>query len=253
MLASAAPAAAAQGGFDASSGVALTVVASSTALGVSSSSQDNIAISGSASRSTGVAGYGDIGVYANGSRSAIRLAGGGSIPAERNDAHVVGDIVLDNYDDLWYCVADGTPGQFRKMTGLNTAGSFHAVTPARAHDTRTSGAGQLVAGTNRLIYVGDRLPVGATTFQLDYIPQRARAISANITIRNTVGRGYLAINPGGDAVDHGSIINWTANGQTIANGVTLALNSYRQVTVIANSGLAGSSTDFIIDVLGYWL
>jgi len=57
------------------------------------------------------------------------------------------------------------------------------------------------------------------------------------------------VNPGGTTVVSASSINWSAAGQILANGISLTLNSSREITVIA--GGAGS-TQFIIDILGYY-
>ena len=84
----------------------------------------------------------------------------------------------------------------------------------------------------------------------DVVPDGATAISANITVVNTVNTNNFCINPGGDTSHNSSTINWYATGQTIANGVTLKISSGRQVTVVA--GAQGGSADIIIDVLGYW-
>ena len=58
------------------------------------------------------------------------------------------------------------------------------------------------------------------------------------------------MNPGGDTVEGASTINWSAAGQTLANGVALTLNGSRQLTVVAGGP---GSTNFIIDISGYWL
>ena len=47
-----------------------------------------------------------------------------------------------------------------------------------------------------------------------------------------------------------STINWSAPGQVLANGVTLTLNTDRQLTIVAGGG---GSTEFIVDISGYYL
>lgn len=157
--------------------------------------------------------------------------------------------------NLWFCVDDNSSHNWRKLAGLSTAGAFHALTPKRVYDSRAASPAQgtLAAGSNRLVSIKDgRDSVGAVT-NLDMVPAGATAITANVTVTaTTTAFGYLAINPGGDTVEGASTINWSTPGQTIANGVTLKINSSRQVTVICN-GLAGAVTPFIIDVTGYYL
>ena len=48
----------------------------------------------------------------------------------------------------------------------------------------------------------------------------------------------------------GSSINWFASGQLLANGLTVTLDNNRQVNVFCGGG---GTTDFIIDILGYYL
>ena len=46
-------------------------------------------------------------------------------------------------------------------------------------------------------------------------------------------------------------ITFTRTGQNLANGVILSLNTNRELTVVA--GGTGASTNFIVDITGYWL
>jgi hypothetical protein len=82
-------------------------------------------------------------------------------------------------------------------------------------------------------------------------PVGATAVTANVTVVNTVVSGFLAVNPGGDTVVKAATINWSAAGQVLNNGVNLTLDGSRQVTVIAG-GLPGAQTDFVIDLTGYY-
>ncbi|MBI4885440.1 MAG: hypothetical protein HY826_15445 [Actinobacteria bacterium] len=162
--------------------------------------------------------------------------------------------------DLWFCTYDdglfgGSNPKWRKITGQNVAGAFHAVTPFRAYDSRAAAPtpGVISIGQNRLVSVKDERDNSGVVITANKVPANARAVSANITITGTVGGfGYLAINPGGDTVERASTINWAASNQTIANGVMLTLNTTREITVICN-GAAGNSTHFIVDVSGYFL
>ena len=89
-----------------------------------------------------------------------------------------------------------------------------------------------------------------TLVNSDFVPAGATAVFANVTIVDTVGAGYLAINPGGTTTVAASTINWSASGQILANGISLTLNSTRQITVVNGSG---GATQFIIDITGYWM
>jgi hypothetical protein len=179
------------------------------------------------------------------------FAGPKTLPRLRTDSHLVGEI--DNVaGDLWMCVEAGTPGTWRKITGPAAAGAFHAISPARVYDSRSAAPtpGQLGSGANRLVSVADQrnLNTGAVA-TANVVPVGASAVSVNVTIANTVDGGYLAVNPGGNTVVSASAINWTASGQAAANSIIVPINAARQVTVICGGG----STDFILDVSGYFL
>lgn len=163
-----------------------------------------------------------------------------------------GQFKVDN-GDLWFCVDDASTRRWRKITGKGVAGGFHAVTPGRVHDSRPAqgGAGPLATGNNRTISVATRInPVGGAVLENNFVPAGAFAVTLNITAVNTVGNGFIGVNPGGGTTMGASSINWTA-GQTIANGIVCALNASRQLTIVA--GGAATSTNFIIDITGYYL
>jgi hypothetical protein len=87
----------------------------------------------------------------------------------------------------------------------------------------------------------------------DVVPAGATAISCNVTVVNTVGGGFLTVNPGGNLTVGGATVNWFATGQILNNGVIVQINSTtREVTVIAG-GTTGTRTDFVIDVTGYFI
>lgn len=175
-------------------------------------------------------------------------------PSARTDAHQVGEIDTDSNGDLWYCTIAGTPGTWRKLTGPSAAGSFHALTPGRVYDSRSSRYAQhgvLGNSQHRTISVAnsyDSLSGALNTS--NFVPAGAVAVFANVTVTNTVNWGWLAINPGGDTAVRSSTINWTASGLTIANGISLTLDGARQITVV---NVSGGSADFIIDISGYYL
>ncbi|MDP2290406.1 MAG: hypothetical protein Q8M22_04415 [Actinomycetota bacterium] len=155
--------------------------------------------------------------------------------------------------DLWFCVTDTGTKRWRKLTGTTAAGAFHAVTPGRVHDSRpgNGGAGPLVTGLNRTISVANRInPTGGAVVESNFVPAGASAVTLNITAVTTVGNGYFAVNPGGNTTVGASAINWTA-GQTVANGIVCALNTTRQLTIIAGGSV--TSSNFIIDITGYYL
>ncbi len=161
--------------------------------------------------------------------------------------------MVNSAGQLWYCYVAGV-GSASKWVRLSSP--FVPVTPTRVYDSRAGAplpTGIIAAGANRLISVADGRNSAGGVSVANLVPAGAKAITANITVTGTTsGFGYLAINPGGNTVEGGSAINWFGAGQTLANGVTLTLNGNRELTVICN-GAPGASTQFIVDVSGYYL
>ena len=202
----------------------------------------------------GVAGVGlaagSVGLGAVGARAAVLLTSGtGSQPPNRTDAHVAGEIDLDGNGTAWLCVTDGTPGIWRKIGGATTAGALHAISPVRAFDSRWTGNTRLSNGLNKVVSVADahNLAGGVTT--PDIVPAGATAIAYNVTVTRTTGQGFLSVNPGDATAVTSSSINWFGESQDIANGLIVALDGSRQIKVF---GGGGGSTDFVIDVTGYF-
>ena len=81
------------------------------------------------------------GALFRGERSNVHLLAAGAPAPARIDAHVAGELVCDSSGDLWFCVAGGTPGTWRKVAGGASAGAFHPITPARVYDSRVSAPG----------------------------------------------------------------------------------------------------------------
>ena len=93
---------------------------------------------------------------------------------------------------------------------------------------------------------------GAVTL-VDAVPLGTLAVTANITVVDTVLSGYLTVNPGGDTAINAATVNWSDSDQILNNGVNVTINpTTRQVTVIAG-GIAGSSTHFVIDITGFFI
>lgn len=220
----------------------------------------------------GVIGDGDTGVSANGLSVGVEANGavglgvrtggaGGAInlrpvvdaaPPARTTAYIRGTLDVDANGDVWYCYQAGSPGRWRKLTGASTAGAFHALTPGRVYDSREPipAPGPLSGGEHRTISVADRRnPEGGAVAAANFVPAGATAVAANITVASVAGRGFLAVNPGGITAVTASTINWSGPDQAIANGVILALNPNRELTIVAGGG----TTHVVVDITGYWL
>jgi hypothetical protein len=200
---------------------------------------------------TGVFGNGGYGVRATGGRSALQLEGTNPAPPARADAHLIGEIDIDSSGYVWLCVVAGTPGIWRRLGGPATAGAFHAIDPVRAYDSRWAGNSRIASGTNRVISVADGHDI--TTGLVNaagVVPAGSTAVAYNLTVTGTQTSGFLTIAPGTATGITASSINWSGDGQNLANGAIVALDALRQVRVFAGGG---GSTDFIIDIAGYFL
>ncbi|MGB8861781.1 MAG: hypothetical protein WCC60_21175 [Ilumatobacteraceae bacterium] len=208
-------------------------------------------------RAIGVSAYseepGGVAIFAGGKCGAIRFATWTGTPTARTEAHEAN--ILDNDDDhnLWWSYEGGTPGKWRKIAGPGTAGAFHPITPTRVYDSRQAAPtpGVLAAGSTRTVSVKDGRNVsGGAVTVANLVPAGATAIACNLGITATTGGGYLSVNPGGNTTVTASTINWSADGQTLANGIIATINpATREVTVICGPG---GSTHFFLDVTGYW-
>ena len=146
-----------------------------------------------------------------------------------------GEVVFDRSFNLWF----GTGNGYRKLAGNGSAGAFHIVDPIRVYDSR--GVGTLAAATNRIVQITN----GGT------IPTGARGVLCTLTLTETTGAsGFLTITSASAVSTAASSINWFAPGQNLATTVVTALSPTGQVKVWNNSG---ASSQFIVDVTGYFL
>jgi hypothetical protein len=167
----------------------------------------------------------------------------------------VGSLVADTTGRLWYCTVAGAPGTWVNLVRAIAPLTFVPLTPYRAYDSREAqpNPGTLAMGSTRTVVIKDQRAVaGGAVVTADRVPAGATAITANVTVVNTVGAGFLTANPGGNTVVSAATINWSETGQILNNGVTLAIGAAaRDLTVIAG-GSGGAQTDFVIDVTGYF-
>jgi hypothetical protein len=109
--------------------------------------------------------------------------------------------------------------------------------------------GRLNPGESRVVLVADGRDVatGAVTVP-GLVPASATAIMYNVTVTGTLGPGFLEVAPASAADVSSSTINWTESGTTIANASMVAIADQR-VRVFCSPS---ASTDFLIDVVGYF-
>ena len=145
-------------------------------------------------------------------------------------------------------VSAGTPTSGAKYTYQTAAAGFFPITPTRVYDSRDSGSGGLLASdATRTVSVAN-----ATAFSggaANVVPAGAYAITYNLTAVNTTGAGFLAVFPQGGTFK-ASALNWFTVNEIIANGGVVTLGGDRQITVLAGGG---GSTNFIVDITGYYI
>jgi hypothetical protein len=228
------------------------------------STDSGTGVVGLARRGTGVLATAETGVglravgttfdlEANGSGRVLVNKAGVTTPP--TGASTVGTLARDAASNLWYCTASGTPGTWINLARALAPLVFFPLTPYRAYDSREAlpAQGPLAMGNTRTIVIKDQRAVtGGAVTTADRVPAGATAITANITVVNTVSGGFLTANPGGNLVVTAATINWSETGQILNNGVTLAIGAAARDLSIIAGGSAGAQTDFVIDVTGYF-
>ncbi|HKA04565.1 MAG TPA: hypothetical protein VKD67_09555 [Acidimicrobiales bacterium] len=194
-----------------------------------------------------------------GTRAPLLLVPAATAGAPKTGPHGTGELYVDSNGNLYYCRSGGAPGAWVNLLvtpppPVPTAASLHPVSPTRVYDSREAepAPGALSSGQSRTISVADGRAIsgGAVTVP-NLVPVGATAVAYNFTVTNTVSAGFLTVNPGGTIAITSSAINWSASGQILTTGSLVAINAAREITVIA--GGPASATDFVIDVVGYYL
>jgi hypothetical protein len=183
------------------------------------------------------------------------LAGAKAGPA--NGTHVAGELYVDKDGTLWFTVPGATAGtvRFVKLAGSPVSGSFHAIDPQRAYDSRQPAyavKGPLAPNTNRVISVADgHATNGGAVTTANVVPAGATAVQINVTAANMTAPNFLSVTAGDKTSTNTSLLNWSPGDIQIANSITVPLDASRQIRVY--NGNQTGSTDVIIDVFGYYL
>lgn len=187
----------------------------------------------------------------SGARSAIYVVPSGGNPTTTDYPHRRGEIRVDASSDLWLCVSSGTPGTWRKISGISTAGAIHALDPPRrAYDSRFVD-GPLGTGDERVVSVASGIDVDTGVVNLaNMVPSGSTAVFFNLAITQTTGFGFLQVAPGSATEVTAATINWESAGVTVSNASLSSIDDSRRVNVL--SGGDGSA-HFIIDITGYTL
>jgi hypothetical protein len=174
--------------------------------------------------------------------------------------HVAGELYADADGTLWFTVPapttdDADAVRFVKLAGSPASGSFHAIDPQRAYDSRQEAytvKGQLAPNESRVISVADGHDTnGGAVTTADVVPVGATAVQINVTAANMTAPNFLSVTAGDKTSTNTSLLNWSPGDIQIANSITVPLDADRQIRVYC--GNQTGSTDVIIDVFGYYL
>jgi hypothetical protein len=184
----------------------------------------------------------------------------GSVAGPAAGKHVAGEVYVDKDGTLWFTVpapttTDADAVRFVKLAGTPSAGSFHAIDPQRVYDSRQPGyteKGVLAPNTDRVVKVADgRSEDGTTVTVADAVPTGATAVQLNLTAANMTGPNFLSVTAGDKTETTTSLLNWGPGEIQIANSITVPVDADRQIRVYC--GNQTGSTDFIVDIFGYYL
>lgn len=193
------------------------------------------------------AGTGSYGMYAYGDKAGLRIVNTNVPPLTRSDSHVKGEIDTDNTGSLWTCVADGTPGTWRKLAGPTTAGALHILpAPVRIYDSRPSAGGPGPFGNLEVRTINAKVKQAGGA---SGVPTGARGVLVNFTVTNTSSGGYGTL-WAADQPDPGAVasVNWGGMaGLTLNNSVLTATDSSSQFKC-----KIATFADVILDVVGYY-
>jgi hypothetical protein len=142
------------------------------------------------------------------------------------------------------------------VSSADTGSVFNPLTGYRAYDSRSEMApiadGPITTGDSRIIPVKDGRDIETGAINLpNAIPTTATAVTYTVTAADPTSSGFLFVGPGNATEITASSVNWDNNTSgAIANSGTVQLDTNRQIKVFA--GGPGSSTQFIIDITGYY-
>ena len=181
----------------------------------------------------------------------------GAVSGPTTGTHVPGELYADGDGTLWFAVP-ATPGgtgvRWVKLAGTSTAGAFHSITPSRAYDSRKTAypvSGPLAPNTSRVVSLADSHTTEGALITANVVPVGATAAQINLTVSSPSNKNFLAVAAGDAASTPTSLLNWDLGVTQIANAITVPLDASRQIKVFC--GDQAGSTDFIVDVFGYYL
>ena len=155
-------------------------------------------------------------------------------------------------------VSIGGGGIFFAQAAGGTEGSTVMIDPVRIMDTRNGVdvglPGPFVSAVSQKLQVSGS--VATTTGTMTPVPSGATGVLLNVTVVSPSAAGFLSVRPGdATGAPATSSLNFSANA-TVPNAVTVALptagaDAGKIVITFDALGVAGPTTDVLIDVVGY--
>jgi hypothetical protein len=183
----------------------------------------------------------------------------GAVAGPTPGVHAAGELYKDLNGTLWFTIPAPTPTnanavRFVELAGTTASGSFHAITPQRAYDSRIAAYtpnGLLAPNQSRVVSVANGHNAAGAVTLANAVPAGATAVEINLTAADPTDRNFLAVAPGDATATSTSLVNWNLGVTQIANSITVKLDAARQIKVFC--GDQAGSTQFIVDVFGYYL
>lgn len=150
----------------------------------------------------------------------------------------------------------GDTGPTVEAQSSPAASSFVPIYAYRALDTRRSpDIGRLEVSETLTVNADENLAGNQV------VPDEATAVTFNITAVDTVGKGFLQVTTGVRELGNTSTVNWTSDGENVANGDVTALfasdtdfnEELENTFAVFIDGLAGSSAHVVVDITGYYV
>jgi hypothetical protein len=183
-------------------------------------------------------------VSASSNAAQMRLLNPNSASSGPPSSGLQGDVYSNGAGELWFCTVSGTPG-----TWVPLSSPFVSITPARVYDSRP-GAFPTNSNPKAPIQSGQTVNVDVTNGSS--IPSNAQSVVGNITAVDTHGPvgSYLVVFEEGSPVPPTSNLSWST-GQIVANQFTSQVNTGNGLISVFCSN-SSTSTDFIVDLVGYY-
>jgi len=183
----------------------------------------------------------------------------GAVTGPTPGVHVAGELYVDKDGTLWFTVPAPTTAapnavRFVQLAGTAGSGTFHAIAPQRAYDSRIAAYtpnGLLAPNTSRVVSVANGHNAAGAVSLANAVPAGATAVEINLTAADPTDKNFLAVAPRDATATSTSLLNWNLGVTQIANSITVRLDASLQIKVFC--GDQAGSTHFIVDVFGYYL